>query len=217
MSLTEEQLKGLAEQLSNPNGEHGISVANMMHESNIGMTMSTVNALKITANDQVLELGHGNGKHIAEILQKAANVTYTGLEISELMKYEAESQNLANAQFYLYDGSKIPFNANTFTKVMTVNTIYFWTAPVLLLNEIYNVLTRGGILCIGFAQKEFMEMLPFTQHGFNLYDNAKLESLVSETPFKLIDLTAHTEKVRSKADEMVERTYTVATLTKESS
>ena len=59
-----------------------------------------------------------------------------------------------------------------------------------------------------------METLPFTQHGFNLYDHTKFEQLVKQTPFELVGLIAHLEKVRSKADEMVERTYAVATLKK---
>lgn len=214
MSLTEEQLKNLALQLGNPHGEHGINVAKMMHDSNIGMTMSTINALKITNHNLVLELGHGSGKHISEVLKLANDVRYTGLEISELMKTEAESQNLSNVSFNLYNGNEIPFNDNSFNKIMTVNTIYFWKNPVELLNEIYRVLKPNGIFCIGFAQKEFMQMLPFTQHGFNLYDNAKLVQLNEETAFKLMSLAEHTEKIRSKADEMVDRAYTVATLQK---
>jgi ubiquinone/menaquinone biosynthesis C-methylase UbiE len=214
MPFTPEQLKELASQLSKPSGEQGIEVANMMHDSNLGMIISTVNALNIGDNDSILELGHGNGKHIPQILDQANNVNYQGLEIAELMKQEAENQNLANASFKLYDGQNIPFKDDSFTKAMTVNTIYFWQKPVDLLNEVYRVLKKDGIFCIGFAQKEFMETLPFTQHGFNLYDHAKLEHLVKETSLELVGLTAHSEKVRSKADEMVERTYTVATLKK---
>lgn len=214
MPFTPEQLKELASQLSKPNGEQGIDVANMMHNSNIGMTMSTASALKISDNDHILELGHGNGKHIAQLLTQAKNVTYQGLEIAELMKQEAESQNLTNASFDLYDGENIPFESDSFTKAMTVNTIYFWEKPVELLNEVYRILKNGGIFCIGFAQKEFMETLPFTQHGFNLYNHEKLQQLVAETSFELVSFTEQFEKVRSKADEMVERNYTVATLKK---
>lgn len=215
MSFTPEQLKELASQLSKPNGAQGIDVANMMHDSNIGMTMSTASALKISDSDHILELGHGNGKHIAQILAHAKNIKYQGLEIAELMKQEAESQNLANAKFDLYDGQNIPFNNDSFTKAMTVNTIYFWEKPIELLNEVYRVLKNDGIFCIGFAQKEFMETLPFTQHGFNLYNHKKLQQLVAETSFELVSFTEHVEQVRSKADEMVERAYTVATLRKQ--
>jgi hypothetical protein len=41
MPFTPEQLKELASQLSKPSGEQGIEVANMMHDSNLGMTIST--------------------------------------------------------------------------------------------------------------------------------------------------------------------------------
>lgn len=186
----------------------------MMHDSNLGMTISTANALNISDNDSILELGHGNGKHIPQILDQAKNTIYQGLEIAELMKQEAESLNLINASFELYDGQNISFEDHSFSKAMTVNTIYFWQNPVELLNEVYRVLKNGGVFCIGFAQKEFMETLPFTQHGFNLYDHAKLEQLVKETSFELVGLTVHSEKVRSKADDMVERIYTVAILKK---
>ncbi|RZL36800.1 MAG: class I SAM-dependent methyltransferase [Pedobacter sp.] len=214
MSFTEEQLKALAQQLGKPNGEHGINVANMMHDSNLGMTKSTYKALNLSNDDQILEFGHGNGKHIGEILSSAENITYTGLEISELMKSEAESQKLEKCFFELYDGTKIPFQEDSFSKAFTVNTIYFWEKPLELLKDIYRVLKTDGLFCIGFAHKEFMQTLPFTQHGFNLYNDEMLQELVEKTEFKLIGITHHTEKVRSKADEMVERVYSVATLRK---
>lgn len=214
MSFTEEQSKEMAQQLSCPNGDGGVGIANLMHDTNFGMTKSTINALKIVDHDSVLELGHGNGKHISTIIQAAENVTYSGLEISDLMKQEAESLNIAHSSFHLYNGETIPFKDEQFTKAMTVNTIYFWKKPVALLNEVYRVLKPGGLFCITFAQKEFMEMLPFTQHGFDLYDSAKLEKLVQQSPFQFIDLTNQTELVKSKTDEMVERLYAVATLQK---
>ena len=214
MSFTEEQLKEMAIQLSCPSGDNGVGVANLMHDTNFGMTKSTIDALNIIDNDSVLELGHGNGKHISTIIQAATAVSYHGLEISELMQQEAAALHITNSSFYSYDGENIPFEDEKFSKAMTVNTIYFWKNPVQLLNEVYRVLKTDGLFCITFAQKDFMEMLPFTQHGFNLYDDQKLEDLVKQSSFKLINFTAHTEQVKSKADEMVERPYTVATLQK---
>lgn len=214
MSLTEDQIKGIASQLSKPEGNLGLEVAKNMHESNIGMTLSTAKALKIARNNVILELGHGNGKHIIDILDEAEDITYIGLEISELMKQEANSQSLPNTSFYLYDGENIPFDEDVFNKVLTVNTIYFWKNPVYLLKEVHRVLKKGGIFCIGFAQKEFMETLPFVQYGFNLYDNNKFRDLINQTDFNLIDLKQYSEQVKSKIGEMVERIYTVAILQK---
>ena len=214
MVFTEEQLRELASQLCKPHGENGIDVSNMMHQSNFGMTKHTIKALSITKNDKILELGHGNGRHINEILNYAGNVFYYGLEIAELMKQEAESQNLNNTSFYLYDGQIIPFDDMLFDKILTVNTIYFWQNPVLLLNEIYRVLKSDGVCCIGFAIKEFMQTLPFTKFGFRLYDDRMFKDLVNQTTFKLADLTTHREQLYSKTGEMIERSFSIATLQK---
>ena len=215
MAFTEEQLKDLAQQLSKPNGEQGINVANMMHNTNIGMTTNTIEALTIANNDQVLELGHGNGKHISSILCKAENIAYIGLEISDLMQKQAIENNtpaiLENkASFHLYDGNKIPFNDSTFNKILTVNTIYFWENPKAFITEIYRVLKPGGFFAIGFADKNFMETLPFTAYGFNLYSKEQASHLAEIAGFSMISINSYTEIVKSKAGDEVERIFHVA-------
>lgn len=215
MSFTEEQLKELAQQLSKPTGEYGVNVANMMHDSNIGMTLATANSLNIIKDDLILELGHGNCKHLSEILDKAENTSYVGLEISELMQHQAVENNapaiLENkASFHLYDGNKIPFEDKTFDKILTINTIYFWNNPEDFIKEIYRVIKPGGRFAFGFADKNFMETLPFTTYGFDLYDKEKAYSLAAIADFIVIDINSYTEKVRNKAGDEVERLFYVA-------
>lgn len=213
--MNEEQLKAMASQLSCPTGEDGITTANMMHFNNIGMTKNTINSLTIIAQDRVLELGHGNGHHIPEILSATENISYYGLEISELMNKEASLFNKeAQASFKLYDGENIPFEANYFTKIMTVNTLYFWKNPVYLLNEIYRVLQPAGKFACTFAEKAFMEKLPFTKFIFELYDRAKIKMLIQSTAFKRIEFQEYTEQITSKDGQSIERNYTVAILEK---
>jgi len=215
MAYTEEQLKELAKQLSKPSGEYGIDMANMMHDSNIGMTQKTITALNISNGDLILELGHGNCKHLPEILNKAENTSYYGLEISELMQKQAAENNSAatqgnKASFHLYDGKKIPFSDNTFHKILTVNTIYFWEDAEAFIKEIYRVLKPEGYFAIGFADKDFMESLPFTAYGFDLYSKEMIYSLAEVAGFHVIDISAFTEKIKSKAGDEVERLFYVA-------
>ncbi|UQB69635.1 class I SAM-dependent methyltransferase [Epilithonimonas zeae] len=214
--MTEQELKILAQQLSNPEGETGREVAKMMNETNISMTKESIKALHLKDNEKILELGHGNAGHLSYLLDFADNIQYTGLEISQTMKSEAENINskyLSQAEFHLYDGNKIPFENETFDKVMTVNTIYFWENPVEFFNEIYRVLTKDGSFVLTFAKKDFMKNLPFTA-DFKLYNYEDVEELVSQTNFKRMICSDKEEFIFSKIGEPVRREYKVLTIKK---
>ncbi|MCW5912511.1 MAG: class I SAM-dependent methyltransferase [Cyclobacteriaceae bacterium] len=216
---TEQDLEELASQLRQPTGKKGVEIADMMNETNIRMTYHSISQLNVADGNVILELGHGNGGHLSFLLDKAKNLVYHGLEISGLMHQEAQSINntfvtTRQAYFHLYDGVAIPFSENTFDRIFTVNTIYFWSNPEVLLSELYRVLKPTGIAAITFAQKSFMEQLPFTQFGFELYDNEKLTRLVSTTAFKILDTDTQTEYIKSKTGEMVNRAFTTFALQK---
>lgn len=207
-----DDLKELAKQLGNPTGKIGIEVANMMNATNIGMTKHAIESLSLSKNDVVLELGYGNCGHLPFLMEQAENLKYFGLEISELMQQEAikSNQNYIDnnsAEFELYNGTEIPFDAESFDKIFTVNTLYFWQNPDLLLNEIYRVLKPNGIFALTFADKSFMEKLPFTPFGFNLYSLKDAEELLQKNQFKILKSISQTEQVFSKTNEMVNRTF----------
>lgn len=214
--MTEQELKILAQQLSNPEGEIGKDVAKMMNETNISMTKEAIKALHLMDNDKVLEFGHGNAGHLSYLLDFAENINYTGLEISETMKAEAEDNNqkyLSKAKFQLYGGNKIPFGNESFDKIMTVNTIYFWKNPVEFLNEVYRVLNEHGSFVLTFATKDFMKTLPFTT-DFKLYNYEDVELLISQTNFKRMIKSDKEELIASKTGEQVKREYIVLTIKK---
>ena len=207
-----DDLKELAKQLGNPEGEIGIEVANMMNATNIGMTKYSIESLNLDVNDVVLELGHGNCGHLPFFMKQAENLKYFGLEISELMQQQAikSNQNYIennSAEFRLYNGTKIPFNDESFHKIFTVNTLYFWQNTDLLLNEIHRVLKPNGIFALTFADKSFMKKLPFTNFGFNLYSLKDAEELLQKNRFKIPKSISQTEQVFSKTNEMVNRTF----------
>lgn len=209
----------LASQLRNPSGDYGLDIAEMMHKSNYKMTISSIDSLNIQANDKILEIGHGNCAHLGEIVSKASNIGYTGLDISELMFKTASKINsnyIENgiAKFTLYDGEIIPFEDNLFDKIFTVNTIYFWNNPKEFLKEIYRVLNSNGILSIAFGRKEYMEKLPFTQYGFQLYDQIRVLELIEDSGFKHLESMNFNDHIISKDGSPIERFYTVSTLQK---
>ncbi|QQQ29643.1 class I SAM-dependent methyltransferase [Chryseobacterium indoltheticum] len=216
--MEEKDLKILAQNLANPQGEKGVEIGEMMNATNIGMTLESIKTLLIEDDEHILEIGHGNAGHLKSILNKAKDLTYTGIDISETMRKEAQNLNEEfkdQADFILYEGRKLPFEDEVFDKIFTVNTVYFWDNPVEFLNEIYRVLKNTGTFVLTFAQRDFMEKLPFTKFNFKLYNNDEMEELISESRFKRMKISEKEEEIKSKTgDELIKRNYTVLTIKK---
>ncbi|MCS3868978.1 ubiquinone/menaquinone biosynthesis C-methylase UbiE [Chryseobacterium ginsenosidimutans] len=216
--MENENLKILAQNLANPQGEKGIEIGEMMNATNIGMTLESIKTLLIEDDETVLEIGHGNAGHVKSILNKAQNIQYTGIDISETMHNEAKRLNEEfknQAEFVLYEGLKLPFEDKKFDKIFTVNTVYFWKEPIDYLNEIYRVLKDNGTFVLTFGQRDFMEKLPFTKFDFTLYNTDEMEETVSKSHFTRMKISEKEEQVKSKTgDETITRNYTVLTIKK---
>lgn len=216
--MEEKDLKILAQNLANPEGETGLKVAEMMNATNIGMTLESIKTLLIEDSEHILEIGHGNAAHVKSLLNLANDLKYVGIDISKTMHKEARRLNEEfkdQAEFVLYEGKLLPFEDKTFDKIFTVNTAYFWKQPVEYLNEIYRVLKDNGTFVLTFGQRDFMETLPFTQYDFKLYNSDEMEETVSKSHFKRMKISEKEEQVKSKAGgETVTRLYTVLTIKK---
>jgi len=212
---TEEELRELEQQLSCPKGENGIEVGEIMNETNINMTLNSIHFLEIKDNNSILELGHGNCKHLDKILEVAKECKYFGLEVSETMYLEAQKNNsFPNAKFELYDGHNIPFPDNFFDRVISVNTIYFWSNHKFLINEIRRILKPDGICVLAYVDKELMKKLPFVGNKFTVFDRDDIERLVEVSKLNVLEFKNKTEQIKSKTGETIERKYTMVKISK---
>jgi ubiquinone/menaquinone biosynthesis C-methylase UbiE len=87
-------------------------------------------------------------------------------------------------QVQLGDVSRLPFPAETFDRVLTVNTIYFWPDTSQGLSEILRVLKKDGRAAVSIRSKDKMQKLSFTQHGFRLFWPDELAALMREAGFR---------------------------------
>jgi ubiquinone/menaquinone biosynthesis C-methylase UbiE len=183
----------LAAQLRKPEGDFGKTVAGNMNHSNSAINLHTIQLLQVSAYDTVLEIGMSNGFFCKDVLARHASVTYTGCDFSELMVEEATVLNQemikeGRARFVLADADVLPFEDNSFSKLFTVNTIYFWEHPLQPLSEIYRVLEPGGAAIISLRTKESMLQMRFVEYGFHLFEEDDLLPLLGETGFSSIKI-----------------------------
>ena len=215
---SEEQFKEIASQLSCPAGDAGLRTAENMALHNNNMINTAVDGLDLQAGDAVLEIGPGSGTHLDKLFEKAENLTYSGVDISELMVTEAAKNNAvlveSAASFYLSNGEYLYFESAAFDKIFTVNTLYFWKDPVAYAGEIFRVLKPGGIFCLCFAPKEFMSKLPFTGYIFRLYTLEEAETVMISAGFTISSSNQHKEVVKTFSGESMERDFIIISCTK---
>ncbi|MEM6843500.1 MAG: class I SAM-dependent methyltransferase [Bacteroidota bacterium] len=190
----------IAAQLSRPHGEKAAEVGEKLAASNQTMIRGAVDALALIPGDQVLEIGMATGRHVDELLRSvgrgyAENIHYTGLDISEDMVQEARRINASwvtagQAAFTLGSSEHLPFTDQQFTKILSVNTLYFWHPLTAHLQEIIRVLQPGGRLVLGFGSRDFMQQMPFTQHGFSLYQPEEIANQLQHHGLEVI-VTQH--------------------------
>jgi ubiquinone/menaquinone biosynthesis C-methylase UbiE len=181
----------VAKQLRKPEGENGIKVAKGMNQSNAFLYKLTLENLKINDNDNILELGFGNGFFIKDVLEKAKNITYHGIDFSEDMFNEASIMNkdfIENnkAKLNLANIASMPYSEESFDIIFTINTLYFWEKPLDNLLEIKRVLKKGGVICISIRPKEIIEKLPFSKYGFTLYSVDDVINLYKDADLELL-------------------------------
>lgn len=177
---TEEGIQELAKNLRKPQGEFGRVVAEKMNEGNHYINMDTIGLLDLKAGQHVLEIGMGNGFFVPEVLKKAKDLRYTGLDYSEDMVAASLSNNQelvksGRVKFIQGDVINTPFDADSFDAIFTINTIYFWENVDQTLAELYRVLKPHGKLFISIRPKEAMKAYPVIKYGFNLFDGEVIE------------------------------------------
>ena len=201
----------LAAQLRQPTGELGLKVAQNMNESNGAISREAARLLNLSSTSNLLEVGMGNGGFAAEWLAANPNLHYTGADFSETMVEEATRLNAEHiaagrARFVLADAAALPFADGEFDRILTANTLYFYSDPSAVLAEYYRVLAPGGRLVLAIRSEDTMKHMPFTQHGFTMYSRPALEALFKASPFGECEVHSFFEEFRKSVAGTVEPT-----------
>ena len=152
----------ISRQLSHPTGAFARVMGWLMNRHNAKMNAFAVEQLELSPPDRVLEIGFGGGLALRSLVGRASFVG--GVDLSREMVEWAKAKYSAaaiagRADFREGSVEAIPFDAASFGKALTVNTVYFWRSLDAGLTEIQRVLAPGGRVVIGFLPKEWMDRL----------------------------------------------------------
>ena len=148
----------------------------------------TFQQLNLQSKDAVLEIGFGGGYLLEKIINSKIPSRIVGIDpqvdvINLGKKKFQQAITQRNLELHQASGENLPDEDDTFTKVCTVNTVYFWSNPQAVLGECDRVLQPKGKLIICYNSPEFLEQTKLTQHGFAAYQPEKLEILLTNAGF----------------------------------
>ncbi len=181
----------LSRHLRQPQGEVGREIGLQMNEGNRHICLNSYLQLQPQASDKILEIGMGNGFFVNDLMDMAEALDYTGVDFSPTMVEEASNINkellrIGNVRFECASIESLPLDDNSFDRITTTNTLYFWPQPKKNIQELQRLLKPGGKILIVYRSKSCMDQLEFTQHGFTKYDPMEVEVLLQEAGFENI-------------------------------
>ncbi|MBS1230704.1 MAG: putative methyltransferase, UbiE/COQ5 family [Proteobacteria bacterium] len=180
-------------QLAKPSGLFGrLLTARWLEKANAGMNSLTLDALALKPGDRLLELGFGSGYLLEKVLANRLCDFAAGADISPEMVRHVGARlrpyvEAGKAQIRDGDIEAIPFADGEFTKLCSVNTLYFWKDPQRALAECRRVLAVGGRLALCFNAKSELAKWPGHVHGFTLYELADVEAMLAAAGFCRIE------------------------------
>lgn len=143
----------LVSQFAQPRGPIGRLVGLIMAYENRERNIWAVSLLKVQPTDHVLEIGFGPGWAIEWVAALARAGFVAGVDHSQTMVQLATERNataVREGRVALQHGSALalPYEAESFNKVLAVNSLHHWPDPLAGLREAWRVLKPGGLVLI---------------------------------------------------------------------
>jgi len=186
----------MGNQAANPRGIFGRFMGRMMTKSNMASNKWVVSLLNVNPDDIVLEIGFGPGTALQEILKITTNGHVAGIDISKLMVDQANQLNkkaVSDGRLDLREGqaASMPWDANSFDKVLAVNVVYLWPDLSIVFNEIIRVLKPNGKVVLYLAPIEMMDALGFSKlEAFTIHSQEDVLNACKKAGFSKTEIAS---------------------------
>jgi ubiquinone/menaquinone biosynthesis C-methylase UbiE len=146
-------------QYQNPKGLLGLIIGEKMVIQHQPETLWTIEQMKLKKDEIILELGCGAGYAMKKLLDYPSIYQVIGLDISRSILHSARIRNRreinkGRAKLVQSDVSSLPFQNEFFTKIYSIQSVYFWDNFPSTIAEIYRVLKPKGRIFITLSNGE---------------------------------------------------------------
>ncbi len=192
----------IARQSAHPTGLLGHLVARVMAFDTAAVNRRVFEVLEPKPGEHILELGCGHGRALRRVAEAVVPACAVGVDPSPVMcgvarRHVRRAIDAGHARVERGDSRRIPEPDDSFDKVFSVHTLYFWPDLDQGLREIHRVLRPGGELVLAFHSAETPDIvasLPSTV--YDLRRDEEVADALERTGFASITITIEPNELR---------------------
>ena len=180
-----------------PTGEAGEQMLARMNESHGPLTAWGLSHFTWRSDETVLDIGCGGGANLKRMSDCVTTGHLTGVDYSETSVQTSRQTNeeaIKAGKMDISQGSveKLPFADDSFDKITTVESFYFWPDPPENLKEVCRVLKKDGTFLLIAEIYERPDLSPATRENIKHYNLYNPTPETFETIFRKAGFTAVT-------------------------
>lgn len=117
-----------------------------MESEHMPITLPMLEQMRLRPDEIVLDIGCGIGWLVRLLARLVPQGRVAGIDVSDGMIGQARdlSAGLDRVEFQVGTAGRIPFPDRTFTRVVSIESAYYWPDPAAGIREIFRVLAPGG-------------------------------------------------------------------------
>ena len=178
----------IARQSSAPKGLFGRVLLGFMGRETRRFNAEVLAAMNVSDADRVLEVGFGHGQTIDFAARAVPGATFAGIDISADALRVARRRckrwiAAGRVELVAGDAVALPWPDESFSKALTVHTVYFWVDPSRCLDELRRVLRPRGTLVIGFRERTASSEAQLPSSVYRLYSSEEVAAMLATAGF----------------------------------
>jgi arsenite methyltransferase len=178
-----------ARQLGCPQGLFGAwFLAPLWNRRNAALSDAALAALAPVPTDRVLEIGFGGGYLLGRLAPLLTAGALVGVDVSATMVRRAQRRYRGLVRTGRLDlrcapAESLPFDQGTFTKVCSVNSVFYWDDPARAFAECGRLLVDDGRLVLCLTCPRSLAKRGFARHGLKLLEPTEVEQQLAAAGF----------------------------------
>jgi len=191
MRLTDKWMEIMGQQARKPSGWLGkLLFSYLAAQGHKPLTRWAIEFLDVQPTDRVLDIGCGGGMAIKRLAQVTVEGFVAGVDYSENMVQQALRRNAAavragRVEIRHGNVAALPYDDESFDKVIAVETFYFWPDKVANLREVRRVMRPGGLVMEGSKESPNpqKQVALAARMEFPLYSGAEIVEMLTAAGF----------------------------------